>query len=94
MDTRFISTPAATRIRVTRSASHFLATGFAQCKRDTKPCWVTEWAYNSLIRERPFRIGCYSGHSGGTKTLLTVILRKLRDRGHCSRCAATSSKDL
>jgi hypothetical protein len=31
----------------------FLATGFVQCRRDTKPCWVTEWAYNNANKSCP-----------------------------------------
>ena len=31
----------------------FLATGFAECKHDTKPRWVTEWAYNNANRSCP-----------------------------------------
>jgi hypothetical protein len=31
----------------------FLGSGFAECRRDTKPCWVTEWAYNNANRSCP-----------------------------------------
>jgi hypothetical protein len=31
----------------------FLASGFAECRHDTKPCWVTEWAYNNANRSCP-----------------------------------------
>ena len=31
----------------------FLANGFAECRSDTKPCWVTEWAYNNANRSCP-----------------------------------------
>jgi hypothetical protein len=30
-----------------------LENGFAECNRDTKPCWVTEWAYNNANRSCP-----------------------------------------
>jgi hypothetical protein len=30
-----------------------LQNGFGECKRDTKPCWVTEWAYNNANRSCP-----------------------------------------
>jgi hypothetical protein len=31
----------------------FLENGLAECRRDTKPCWVTEWAYNNANRSCP-----------------------------------------
>jgi hypothetical protein len=31
----------------------FLGAGFTECRHDTKPCWVTEWAYNNANRSCP-----------------------------------------